>query len=610
MPTEPQPSPHCRFVPWRSAGAGWIVAVLALVVGVPFFLCLPPWVDVTLYDMATRSILRGGVYYRDIFDTNLPGISWAMAAVRFLFGWSYEALRAVDLLVIAAEVALLLGWVRRAGASASSVAWLAAAVALFYPYSSEFSHMQRDSWMLLPALVAARMRLRRVTRAEGERTTSLTEHSTIEGFFWGAAVWIKPHVVIPAFLLWVASVILIRRQEPGKRVVIDFAGLLVGGVVAGGAGVAWLVGTGAWPYFLEVFLEWNPNYVADVYADMGQRAIYTFEVFRPWGLLHNLAIPLALLALWEGRLFSRRPGPPRRVWGTPWLYSAAEAEAVATARLLLAVMYLGWLAQAVVFQRGFEYVQVPVLLLGMAVIATHRLAFGFVYLLWFVFLGVLLNFTSLVPPAQIPGPGFPAIRLEHYYPLTHPRSLKLWPRCWREGSTPEMRNRLGTYINIHCGVNWERLEDVARFLRTLDPPLGPGELNCWNDSTHSLYLMLDLEPATRYMHFGTVMAIDSKDDWVRQRVAKDVRESRQRYVVADLARMVWDRDLPQAPGEGGDPLQLPRWFPDSERAKFPWNQKLVFRSGRYVVFEVVNPLGEIGVPDWLTLPAPNPALGK
>jgi len=608
MATTEQPGSRCCFLPWRSAIVGWVVASLALVVGVPFFLCMPPWVDVTLYDMAARSILRRGVYYRDVFDTNLPGIAWAMAAVRFLFGWSYEVLRVFDLLIIAAEVTLLLGWVRQAGGSRSSVAWLAAAAALFYPFTSEFSHMQRDSWMLLPALLAARLRLKRVTQPACQQHLAQYSHvrTVLEGCLWGVGVWFKPHVVIPAFLLWLASTVLLARREPRRGILLDLAGLLLGGIFVGVAGIAWLVGTGAWPYFREVFLEWNPNYVSNVFGEIGDRAIYTFEVFRPWGLLHNVAIPLALLALLEGRLLSRTPGNPRRVRGTPWLYSAAGTEAVASARLLLAVMYLGWLAQAVVLQRGFEYVQVPVVLLGMAVIASNRWAFGFLYLVWFLFLGLLLNLTSLVSTEQIPAPGLPAIRLEHYGPLTDPRGLKLWPRCLRKGGTPEMRDRTGRYIEIHCGTNWEQLDEVARFLRQVEPPLGPGELNCWNDSTHSLYLTLDLEPATRYMHYGTVFAIPSKGDWIRHRVAMEVRESRQRYVVADLARMSWDRALPQVPGAGGDPLKLPGWFPDSERDKFPWNQKLVFRSGRYVVFEVVNPLGEVGVPDWDTLPSPNP----
>jgi hypothetical protein len=604
MSSAPSPT-RSRFRPWRSAALGWTVAVGALVVGVPLFLVMPPWVDVTLYDMAVRAILRGGVYYRDVFDTNLPGISWAMAGVRLLFGWSYVALRAVDLVVIAAEVALLIGWVRRTGATPYSAAWLAAAAALFYPYTSEFSHVQRDGWMLLPALAAARLRLERVAGPLGDAPTHAPSwRAALEGLAWGAAVWFKPHVVVPAFAVWLASAVLLARREPPKRVLADLAALVFGGALAGAAGVAWLVGTGAWPYFREVFLEWNPNYVSDVFAELGHRAVYTFEVFRPWGLIHNLALPLALLALWEGRAWSRRAGPPRRVRGTPRVYAAAATEGVAAARVLLAALYLGWVAQAVLFQKGFEYVQVPVLLLGLAVTATQSWCVGFVYAVWFAFLAVLLNLTSLVPPHQWPAPGFPAVRLEHYGALTDPALLKLWPRCWSEGGSPEMRDRTGQRIDIHCGVNWEQLDAVAKFLRTVDPPLGPGELNCWHDSTHSLYLTLDVDPATRYMHYGTVFAIRSPGDWVRTRIADEVRSSRQRYVVADLARMTEDRDLPHAPGQGGDPHALPAWFPASERGKFPWNQRPVFRDGRYIVYQVVGPLGEISVPDWADLPKP------
>jgi hypothetical protein len=141
---------------------GYTVAVVVLAAGVPLFLCMPPWNDVTLHDMVVRTILRGGVVYRDVFDTNLPGIDWCMALVRAVFGWSYEALRAVDLFVIGASVAVLCGWVRRCGGTGYAVAWFVAAAALFYPFLSEFSHVQRDPWMLLPAIVAARLRLKRV----------------------------------------------------------------------------------------------------------------------------------------------------------------------------------------------------------------------------------------------------------------------------------------------------------------------------------------------------------------------------------------------------------------------------------------------------------------
>ena len=255
---------HLGFVPWRSATAGWIATVLALIAGIPLFLCMPPWVDVTLHDLAARSILRGGVHYRDVFDTNLPGIDWAMACIRLLFGWSYEALRAVDLAVIATEIALLLAWVRRAGGSSSSVAWLAASAAMFYPFSSEFNHVQRDPWLLLPALVAARLRLSHTTNAmlaatgqapgnqvvdafARHRNGTPFRRSLLEGAVWGVAVWVKPHVIIPAASVWILSAIIRARRESRLRIGIDLIGLIAGGLIVGAAGVAWMVKTGAWP---------------------------------------------------------------------------------------------------------------------------------------------------------------------------------------------------------------------------------------------------------------------------------------------------------------------------------------------------------------------------
>src|SRR5580704_14838827 len=121
--SNPSPNQRPRFLPWRSVSAGWIATALALLAGVPLFLCMSPWNDVTLHDMAARSILRGGVHYRDVFDTSLPGIDWAMAGIRLMFGWSYEVLRAADLVVIGAEVFLLLGWVKQAGGTSATIAW-------------------------------------------------------------------------------------------------------------------------------------------------------------------------------------------------------------------------------------------------------------------------------------------------------------------------------------------------------------------------------------------------------------------------------------------------------------------------------------------------------
>jgi hypothetical protein len=174
--------------------------------------------------------------------------------------------------------------------------------------------------------------------------------------------------------------------------------------------------------------------------------------------------------------------------------------------------------------------------------------------------------------------------------------MELWPRCFREGGSQELRDRIGQYTDIHCGTRWQELVPVADYLRAVDPPLGPGELNCWHDSTHPLYLLLDVDPATRYMHYGTAFGIKSK----RPIIAAEVAASRQRYVVSDLLRTTHDRTAVYKPESwcGDDPL--PVWLPAAERAKFPWTQPVVFRSGRYLVHKIdpARPLGVIRVPDW------------
>lgn len=45
---------------------------------------------------------------------------------------------------------------------------------------------------------------------------------------------------------------------------------------------------------------------------------------------------------------------------------------------------------------------------------------------------------------------------------------------------------------------------------------------------------------------------------------------------------------------------LPEWLPPRERERFPWNQPVVFRSGRYVVHRIVRPPrpDEVDITDW------------
>ena len=304
----------------------------------------------TLHDMAVRSILRGGVHYRDVFDTNLPGIDWAMAGVRRAFGWGYEVCARVDLVVIGGRGrgCCSCGCGGPAGPG-TRVAWLAAAAAMFYPFTSEFNHVQRDPWMLLPAVVAARLRLR-PGASEPARSASRRSVRCSKGFVWGVAVWVKPHVVVPAVAVWVVSAVLIARRESGRPCSATSRACSLGGLLAGAAGRRVARRHRRVAALPRRVPELEPGLHRPTCRRRGHAVRYRpFYCFRPWSLLHFVALPLALLALLGSPRAARGPdrATPARRWSTPPPRANGRG-----ARALLAALYLGWLRQAVSSRRG------------------------------------------------------------------------------------------------------------------------------------------------------------------------------------------------------------------------------------------------------------------
>jgi hypothetical protein len=531
-----------------SLTAAWAALAVVLVVGVPLLLRTPVWVDVTYHDVSAWNILHDGVHYRDVFETNLPGMVWLHCLVRPRFGWSHEAIRAVDLIVMATVVLLLARLLKGAGMSVAGRVWVLTAAALFYLFETEFIHCQRDSWMLLPAALATTLRL---------RTEPRLTHRVLEGFLWGCAVWIKPHVLVPAACVWLISL----RVAP-RPVARDALGLLAGGLLAGAAGAAWLVRTGTWAPMWDVLLNWNSEYYRWSWANLWYKIKLVTAYFPPFSLVNLAAIPVAVVALF-------RRGPERAV---------------------LAALYLGWLAQATFIQKEFDYAHAPTILLGLAVLAAHRWPVGPVFLVWCVAGGLVHG---------LAGQSEWLTRLENRYPMNtrmvipahssvRADRLRLWPRCWEDDSW-ELKDRLTHFHDIHCAPDWADLARVAEFLRSRG--VADGDLICWHDSTHPLYVMLDVRPGFRFPHVITAMKFKSKLPTLRA----EAFASKARYVVSDLIPVTYTAAFHPAPPPG--PVDaLPSEFPDWGATVYPWNQPVVFRAGRYFVHEVREPKGEIEFP--------------
>lgn len=546
--------------------AGWLTAIGFLVIGIPLFLRMPLWCDITLYEVSARSILTGGVHYRDVFDTNPPGYVWMMCGIHLILGQSSEAVRIVDLAIIAAVTSFLLVWARSAGATSAGVAWMASAIAAFYPFIHEFNHAQRDVWMMLPAVAAVGLRLRQLEAPH--RPLAMT---FLEGLLWGWGCWIKPQLLFVAACVWIVS---LARIGTTRERVRDFAAVFLGGTLAGLMGLAWLIETGAWPYFLDVWQNWNTAYAEIVQKELPYRFfVQQLNYFPPYSCFALLAVPLALWNLRE----------------------RSSVDAARSRRAILAAVYLSWLVTTLLLQRGYHYAHVPETLLMLAVFAANRWPVSAGLVLIQIIVGILL-----LVAANTPGLLEGHHRLEAtnwvYRTFTerneafNPNRTRLWANCFGSPSR-ELRKGVGIWLDHFGGLDPVELGAVADFLR--EQGIRDGELIAWHDSPHALYLDLGIKPGFRFMHISTIYGLGK---WQQEEMLRELQAAipHARFIVSDMHRITKHYDRLTEIGTDGSPLLLPAW----QHQEFPFNQPVVFRSpsGRYLVHTIHNPVTSCVIP--------------
>jgi hypothetical protein len=591
----------------RSVGLPQAVTLIALVVGLPLFLRSPLWADLTLYDVAARNLLWGGVLYRDVFDTNLPGFVWIMAIIRGVLGFDPVALRLVDLAVVTGIVLFVDRIAKLGGASPVARWWAIAGAAVLYPSTVEMAHAQRDTWMALPAVAAVLLRLRRLNRT-GVARGRIFWDSALEGALWGVAVWIKPHCLLIAAGVWLFSVWRVaniaERRSAGFSA--DLLGNLASGLMLGVIGIGGIALSGGWPYFWDILTVWAPEYARLARREFAGRYYQELHWFPPWSLWLIPTVPLAVLSIIDAFTSSAldpesRPGPISRILPR-WLWVDAADPKARFARGALAVLYLVWAAQSFVVQRGNVYVHLAELFLMFGLWAAHRRAMSAVVITWL----------AVTSGAWLVGDAVPQMRTaldqiavhdsrpgaepdkEHYvirHPLADLERLRIWPDCWRANLTEHERfvlwGRLQRLSGQLAAFSWEELGEVADYLRSRG--VQDGELIAWDDTPHALYLMLGIEPGLRFMHLHTAQSISMRGySQIQSELASKAEVAR--FAVGDLART---RVI--APPVSSREL-LPQTLPPGERSRFPFNQKTVFRSGsglgRYTVHELAPPLGD------------------
>ncbi|QGQ31870.1 hypothetical protein [Gimesia maris] len=143
---------------WNTSNLALGSLLLLVVTATPQLVCMPVTNDVSYYDLQTRTVMRGGVLYRDIVEPNFPGVVWVHLTIRGMFGWSTEVLRICDLILFGLTVTFLARFVSPVRFQLSFLLFLA------YYSVSEWCHVQRDLWLLLPTAVALNLRWAQIRR--------------------------------------------------------------------------------------------------------------------------------------------------------------------------------------------------------------------------------------------------------------------------------------------------------------------------------------------------------------------------------------------------------------------------------------------------------------
>jgi hypothetical protein len=470
-----------------------------LVVLVPMFVRLSTWGDTTLFDLAARSLLKRGSCYRDIFMHGPPGMVWFQLGVRSLVGWSSEALRCADLVILSAAVWLMLRASEPGRYSRAASVWLAAILYLCYFTSTEWAHCQPDGWMLLPALGALVLQQRQVATLAGgggsDRMQALG--GVAEGALWAFAFLMKPFVVVPAALCVLLSLVLMIRtvqaQRPLQHALRYLASLFCGaGLIIGGA-ILLLFITGDWGAFVTAtFGGWNSDYIR-FSANWGHRTVEAVTQWPwPWNAIHALAVPVAVFAIGRA-IFSR----------------ATPTSQLRARRGLFAAFYLGWFFQANYLQLQFEYQIVPALLLAWCVV------FG-----EFWYYAPRLTLIAALPAA--------AVGLAICQPLLTTGRMAVWTACFRSGNSDYLKDTL--MLNWGEGhTSWQDLRGVINFLKSRGA--GDREVTCWHWSAIPLYTEMKIEPSTRFVFPGSRLGYFPS---FKKLILDETMGSPQRFLVADL----------------------------------------------------------------------------
>ena len=216
---EPQPSRIWEVLSWL--GVLSLIAYLVLAISETLNWQLSG--DSPIMHYIAWLISQGQVPYRDIFDMNMPGTYLIHLGVISLLGNSSEMWRFFDVGWLALTCVIIIVYCKRQGMLAGVVA--ATIFACLHISSGEIMMGQRD-FLLAPFLILGGHFVANVTENKYRLLAAL-----LAGIIFGCAFWIKPHIALLFFVLFLYAKIQSNSIFVSLLMALGFL-LPAGGVMA------------------------------------------------------------------------------------------------------------------------------------------------------------------------------------------------------------------------------------------------------------------------------------------------------------------------------------------------------------------------------------------
>jgi len=210
--------------------------------------------DQGIYALVARSMLDGGMPYRDAFDFKPPGIFLIYAAARWLFGpvqWGVRVLEVAGLIVTVALVAKLAQrW------------WKQPAIGLLAGVLTALVHAQLDFWHTAqPETFGGMLTVAAVALAA--RADADFKHWLGAGLLFGCAGLLKPPLAGGGAVLACWAALGLQRKHGSWRTSAKPIGwVLLGGSIPFATCTAWFAARDAWSALYAVLFEFTPHYTA------------------------------------------------------------------------------------------------------------------------------------------------------------------------------------------------------------------------------------------------------------------------------------------------------------------------------------------------------------